>query len=317
MLNVLVVKTSSLGDIIQTIPTILKLKKTNPKACITWVVEKKFEAFLQDLQICDELIVCDFKTWKKKLFRSIYYFLDFRDLLRKKSFDLVLDFQGNIKSALILSQVRCKEKRGYKLKDVPEWPNIFFTTKKMEADSSNCTSFYDSLVQDLIHVKDEVYLKIKTANVSRLDVLGKKVVMMGFGSAWESKKLSLSQMQELLAKINLDQNPYFLIPCEAKEEALYQEILKKFDGEVLCFENIKEYFPYFMKIDQFIGVDSAFLHLAKLFGKKTLGLFGPSSKAFYGNLADIQGTCPYGKKFIKRCPLLRSCHAPCIKDLRF
>lgn len=317
MLHVLVIKTSSLGDIIQTIPTVLKLKQSTPFIHITWVVEERFKSLLQALRICDEIICCDFKTWKKKPIGSFSTILDFRKRLQNKTYDLVLDFQANIKSSLILSLVKAKEKRGYCLKDVAEWPNVLFTTKKMRANLTNCYTFYDALIQDLISDHANVHLLIDLSLPNVLEGITKKVIMLGFGSFWESKKISPIQITNLLKKLYMENDPYFLIPSEEKDRSLYEQLLEPYQGKVLCFKNVEDYFPYFKKTAFYVGVDSAFLHLAKLFGIKTLGIFGPSSKIFYGDKDDIQGVCPYNKTFLKRCPILRSCEAPCIKNIRF
>jgi heptosyltransferase-1 len=76
------------------------------------------------------------------------------------------------------------------------------------------------------------------------------------------------------------------------------------------------------KMDLVVSVDSLALHLAGTTQTPTYSIFGSSLAKKYQPLGLIhesfQGACPYGKKFEKRCSILRTCSTgSCIKDLTF
>jgi heptosyltransferase-1 len=284
---------------------------------ISWVIEKRFSALIQDLNLFDEIIECDFKAWKKQGLKSFASIKSFITKLRSKNYDLALDFQANTKSGLILGFTKALEKRSYAFKDVAEWPNILFSSKKMRANYTYCYDFYDSLISDLIQTCERQILEIQRLDVVKIESYGKRTVLLGLSSAWKSKTLSFDQIKQLLAFLNQQEPTYFLITCEEKQIPHYKPLLQLFEAEILCFSRVSAYLPYFKKADLFVGVDSAFYHLAKILGIKTLGIFGPSNHLFYGSPDDIQGICPYGQTFIKRCPKLRTCPAPCIKKIKF
>ena len=52
--------------------------------------------------------------------------------LRSKSYDVVIDLQGNIKSGLVMGLAKGNRKVGFKAKQAPEWPNTIFSTERFE-----------------------------------------------------------------------------------------------------------------------------------------------------------------------------------------
>lgn len=312
MRNCLVIKTSSFGDIFQTLPAVLALKNNHPDLKITWAVEKRCMSALEGIKEIDELLVVDFKTWKKSPLKSLQDISTFVRSLKSSHYDLVLDFQANIKSAVILSLARAFEKRSFK--KVAEWPHKLVRAKRFEADPSTSLKFNQHLIEDLV-VSSKAY---EPTIIDQYDVTiethKKMIVMLGLGSNWSSKKLTHDEAKSLMRDLKNRFDPYFLIPSLGHEVLDHQRLLDGFEGEVLSLPKILNYTRYLKKTDLYVGVDSALLHLARLFNVKSIGYFGPSSAVFYGSFSDIQGSCPYGQTFIKRCSRLRSCSAPCMRD---
>jgi heptosyltransferase-1 len=312
MQNCLVIKTSALGDIFQTLPCILMLRQSHPGLKITWVVEKKCLGALEGLLEIDQILVVDFKTWRKHPLKSCGDMLAFKKTLQSVSYDLVLDFQANSKSALILALAKAKQKRSFSKKQVAEWAHRLVKAQRIVSDQNSSTKFYQGLIQDLItcdswklpHIQEQ-----KTLVLPEHD----KLVMLGLGSMWPSKRLAMQQIKDVMKSMAQSASCYFLIPASSSERQDYQSLLEGYRGEVLSHSSILEYASYMKHVDCFIGVDSALLHLARLFKVPSVGVFGPSSSQFYGQIGDIQGSCPYGKSFLKRCDKLRSCDAPCMR----
>ena len=99
--NILIIKMSSLGDIIHTLPSVAVLRKSFPNARLTWLVHPQFGAFVPDPPIIDEVIYFDkVKFTKMSLAEKWSYFWQMRDLLHSKHFDLVIDMHGLFKSAV-------------------------------------------------------------------------------------------------------------------------------------------------------------------------------------------------------------------------
>ena len=123
--NILLIKMSSLGDILHTLPFAAALRQRFPKAKITWLVHPQFAGFVPDPPVIDEIIYFDkVKFNKMNLLAKLAYFQEMRRLLHSKKFDLVIDMQGLFKSAVLLSAavlialdiVKCVKAAGWSVK---------------------------------------------------------------------------------------------------------------------------------------------------------------------------------------------------------
>lgn len=102
-MKILIVKLSSLGDVIQTTPVVQDLHRCVSNASIDWVVEEGFADLLSRVQGLDRVIPCAQRRWRKTPFASDTRraWHDFWQTLQAQSYDAVIDFQGLIKSAYI------------------------------------------------------------------------------------------------------------------------------------------------------------------------------------------------------------------------
>ena len=112
--NILLIKMSSLGDVLHTLPFAAELRKLNPKARITWLVHPQFAGFVPDPPTIDEVIYFDKKKFNSmSLSEKWQYFCEMKALLHSKHFDLVLDMQGLFKSAVLAAISGCDNRLGY------------------------------------------------------------------------------------------------------------------------------------------------------------------------------------------------------------
>lgn len=102
-MRVLIVKLSSLGDVIQTMPVIEDMAACLPGVKIDWVVEEAFADLVTQVQGLTRVIPCAERRWRKSPFRreTRQEWAKFWQTLHEVSYDVVIDFQGLIKSARI------------------------------------------------------------------------------------------------------------------------------------------------------------------------------------------------------------------------
>ena len=132
MMRILIVKTSSLGDIIQAFSVVQYLKQQIPLCEIDWVVEHSFAEVLQAHPSIDRLFCIQTKKWHNQIFdrKTWREAAQFRRELRGRKYDLVLDLQGNFKSGIVTAIAISSCKVGFAFSSVSEWPNLLSTNKK-------------------------------------------------------------------------------------------------------------------------------------------------------------------------------------------
>jgi heptosyltransferase-1 len=109
--KILLVKLSSLGDVLHNLPIVWDLRARLPDAQIDWVVEEGYVHLLEPLlsrdgfRGIDHIIPFGLRRWKKKLFCLATWkeFFAFRKVLQSTTYDVLIETQGLLKSAIVCS----------------------------------------------------------------------------------------------------------------------------------------------------------------------------------------------------------------------
>ena len=118
--KILLVKLSSLGDVLHNLPIVWDLRKRLPHAQIDWIVEEAYVHLLEPLRTTetfrgiDRIIPVAFRRWRKHLFRWNTWceFFAMRSMLQAVAYDFILETQGLIKSGMVCALAR-KAKHGF------------------------------------------------------------------------------------------------------------------------------------------------------------------------------------------------------------
>jgi heptosyltransferase I len=106
--QILIVKLSSLGDVVHTLPCIADIRSAYPDAQIDWVVERGFAPLLAKVNGLRRVIACDIRRWTKNLLsaQTRSEWAAFKTELQQTAYDAVLDLQGLTKSAVVARTAR-------------------------------------------------------------------------------------------------------------------------------------------------------------------------------------------------------------------
>jgi heptosyltransferase-1 len=108
VISVLIVKLSSLGDVIHALPVVADIQAAWPGARVDWIVEPGFAPLVRRVQGIGSVFECAQRRWRKRWWtaavRAEKHAL--RTALRAQAYDAVLDLQGLTKSALVARQAR-------------------------------------------------------------------------------------------------------------------------------------------------------------------------------------------------------------------
>ena len=333
--SILLVKTSSIGDIIQALPVLQYLRTRFPQATIDWVVEKQGVSLLSACSLLSNTIVIDTKAWRSSL-SSWKNILSTVKHLRSKNYDILFDLQGNTKSACVTFLAKARKKIGFDSTHVQEKINLLVTTEKISlAKTLNAQMKYLQLVQrffndDAIYLPRPISMNITPLEKNRLKNLlsdrrlnNPLRLMIATHSRWSNKEMQIEALCSLLTHISAQHSVCFVFvyhSASEKQQADYMaqrfilQSLSVGDLSIPLWQNLMA------EMDGVISVDSAALHLCATTYTASFSIFGPSLANRYRPMglqhASVQGRCPYGIQFWSRCPLLRKCATgACLKEL--
>jgi heptosyltransferase-1 len=338
-LKILIVKTSSLGDIIQSFNVLNYLHSKFNDVQIDWVVEKASISLVRSHPLISHGICYDMKVWKKSFFkkRSWVSFFCFIRFLRKKRYDIVFDLQGNCKSGLVSFFAKSKTKVGFGVKSVREWPNLLATNVHIDVDLNiNMRLQYLQLVTKYFSDDKPFAIKgcrLKISNVQKnilneilqhLNLQTDTKIMVCFGAKWPNKQLSYETLLSFLKRLQEDLNASFLLIWgNDYEKVVAQKLNQEFQNSSLVIDKIS--IPMWQNlmndVDLVIAMDSSSLHLCGTIETYSFSVFGPTKKEVFLPLGEnhfaYQGKCPYNIVFKKQCSDLRTCvTGACIRYLK-
>ncbi len=114
-MRILIVKTSSMGDVIHALPVIADIKHHFPIARIDWLVETPFHQVVKLHPAIETVIPISWRKWRKNLKESTVRnaIKDTISTLRAANYDIILDLQGLIKSAVWVKLANGKKSHGF------------------------------------------------------------------------------------------------------------------------------------------------------------------------------------------------------------
>lgn len=328
-MKILIVKTSSLGDIIQSFPALSYLRDRFPHAQIDWVVEEPFAELIRAHPFVDHPIVLKSKKWRKAWFSrpTRKEVKEFYKSLQANHYDVVFDLQGNLKSSWVLMHTQAKKKVGFGWGAITEWPAIFFTSKKITPQKGqNIREDYLAVVKgyfkDQTSFQEELIpLRLEASQLHWLETFfsnGPPPILVCPGAAWSTKRLPVESLERILKQ--LGKGPYLFAWGTEEEKKIASELSLHFPESRLLEKQPLPVLQHIMaRCRLVVAMDSLPLHLCGTTRTPSLSFFGPSSAHKYKPLGKqhqaLQGACPYGITFEKRCPKLRTCPTgACIKS---
>jgi heptosyltransferase-1 len=150
--NILIVKLSAIGDVIHTLPALAALRRRYPTSDITWVVEEAAADLLTSHPDLNRIIVSRRKRWLNEI-RNGRVTTPLRELrafikaLRSRPYDLVIDFHGLLKSAVIVAISGGRRRLGYD--SLQELSGLFYNEKITEEMGKHAVDRYLDFIRHL------------------------------------------------------------------------------------------------------------------------------------------------------------------------
>lgn len=300
-MKVLIVKTSSMGDVLHTLPAITDAKKNVSNIEIDWLVEPSFSEIPRMHSGIKNVIEIPIRKWKKNL---IKYCLNGEIIktirkLRLNKYDKIIDAQGLLKSALVTKLMRGKS-YGLNWSCAREPISSLFYDNKINVSKNQHavtrtrklfarSLFYEINVDVIDYGIDINKIINKDDDVIKEKNLARPFVIFFHGTTWKTKHWPNSYWFEL-AKIFASKGINIYVTSYNKEQKLLvNEMSKQCDKVfVLPTLNIFQVSKLIINSVGVIGVDTGFCHLSAALNKPTVALYGPTSHIKTGTMGQNQ-----------------------------
>lgn len=276
--RLLIVKTSSMGDVVHALPVVADIRRHHPEARIDWLAEPAFAAIAHLHPAVDQVWLLPWRRWRRGLLQPQTWraMAELRKGLRARGFDRVLDLQGLLKSALWARQTG-RPVCGYDRRSLRE-PLAALLYDHVAAVSRQAQAIQRCRALAAAHLgyaepqtPPEFGLRLPSSS-SAFAPASDYAVLIPNASRPEKLWPEASWMavgQRLRAHGCL---PVVLWGSEA-ERAQAGRIAAGCAGEVPPFLSVGDMAGVLAGARQVVGLDTGFTHLAAALGRPTLGIY--------------------------------------------
>lgn len=278
MTELLIIKPSSLGDIVHALQVATSLKAQRDDLRISWVVREIFAPIVRACEAVDHVYVFERNAGAKGFIRLT------REL-RKRKFDYVFDMQGLLRTGLMTSRAHAEHKVGRT--DAREWSSLFYNQKVPLPPDGKRSHALEILLQfcTVLGAKPELKGHLRFREVDSLNLRfmssrgGEKIVMFPDSRRAEKCWNGFKQLTEMLVREDRTRKVVWAGSNYVHDRGAFPPAqFFNLTGNTSLVS-----LPVLIKrADWVIANDSGPMHLAAAFGVKTLGIFGPTDPRLFG-----------------------------------
>lgn len=289
-MKILIVKLSSIGDVIHTLPTLAAIRRALPEAEISWAVERSAAEILRGNRLIDHLIEVDTRSMRgAKIVEGVL--LNLRKQLknlRVSDFDVALDFQGLWKSAAIAKLSKAARRYGFSKAGLREPASRFLLNDTFETASKiNVIRKNLTLARKALNIsipESDYEFPIDTTDAHRAEAAqiieraGANYAIINPAGGWQTKLWAAEKFGALADKL-WEENGLVSIITTAPNEIELAETVRRSSRSgktTLAQPTLKGFYELAKRAVVYIGGDTAPTHLAVAAKTPLVGIFGPT-----------------------------------------
>ncbi|WP_238739096.1 lipopolysaccharide heptosyltransferase I [Pseudomonas putida] len=285
-MRVLIIKTSSLGDVIHTLPALTDAAHAIPGIRFDWVVEEGFAEIPSWHPAVDQVIPVAIRRWRKNLWQTIKSgeWKAFKQRVRERKYDLVIDAQGLVKSAWLTRYVKAPVAGLDRYSAREGWASRFYDRLLSVATGQHAVErvrqlFAMALAYDLPEGIGNYGLDLDRL---QLPPAAPYVVFL-HGTTWATKHWPEAYWRELAERMGRRKLEVRLPWGNPAEKARAERIAQGLNNcQVLPKLNLAGVARVLAAAKACVAVDTGLGHLAAALDVPTLSLFGPTNPGLTG-----------------------------------
>lgn len=292
-MRVLIIKTSSMGDVIHALPALTDAKRERPAITFDWVVEEAFTEIPGWHSAVDQVIPVAIRRWRKNIFNILgsNEWRQFKTQIRKQHYDLVIDCQGLIKSAwlgrLIKAPVAGMDKHSAR-EPIAAWfyRHKYSVDKNMHAIERIRQLFADALGYKKPEGRGDYGIDRQCFYGSSLESAN---IVFLHATARDDKLYPEAHWRELAKKLIVDGYRIRLVWGAEHEHERALRIARGIEGiEVLPRLNLHGVACVLAQASAVVAVDTGLGHLTAALNIPAISIYGPTNPDLVGAYGENQ-----------------------------
>lgn len=298
--NILLIRLSSIGDVLHCTPVARTLRDAYPDAKISWLVGEKSQEILRGNPFLDEIIVWQREQWEQELRKGAWCksYANFRCLeqqLKAEQYDLTIDLHGLLLTGLIGWRSGAKKRVGFA--KAKEGSPFFYTHRVHTSTRLQIVQHYLQLLHPLgiKHYRPQMVMPLTATHYEFADKLfadyninsTEPVIALNPSTSWPTKCWPAAYFSQLANLLQSKLQARIILLGAPGDAQLLGKITAGISRPVINLAgktNLKELAAVVQNSHIFIGGDTGPLHIAAAVGTPTISVFGPTEPRVYAPL---------------------------------
>lgn len=290
-MKVLIVRVGAMGDVLHALPAVAALRQAEPKARIDWAIDPRWVPLLigsnERGSIVDMVHLVPARDWSRSPFSlaTLRSVLQLRHRLREEHYDLAVDMQGTVRSAVIGRMAGADKFVGY---SDPREKVAWMYSKKIKRQGTHVVEQSAHLLSHACRIAltpADVTLPVEpwAEHWAEHDaVLTRPLCVLAAGGGWGAKHWPVASYGKLAHNLRA-QGFDVLVNAPRDDDPTANAVVAASDGaatKIVC--NVAGLIALLRRTDLLIGGDSGPTHLAATLAVPLVALFGPTDPARNG-----------------------------------
>jgi len=331
--KILIIKLSSIGDVVHALPFLEVLKTSHPDSKIDWLVEEEASQVISGHPLINRVIISKRKVWEKEILNPLKFTkvsseaLGLYKELRRSSYDVVIDLHGLFRSGFLTALSNGKRKIG--MSGGREGASFFLNEPAVPVDyEQHAIDRYLKVAEflncDTCKFRGEIPVseedKKKAEEIIRSSEEDKKIIAINPMAKWKTKLWESDKFSELASRLREGRDNLVVFTGSGQDRPVIEDIIRNTengDNRIINLAgrtNLKELAYLYSRCSALVCTDTGPMHIAAAMGCRVVALFGPTSPLRTGPYGTghmvIRSMSDCSPCFKKKCG-----NAKCMKDI--